>query len=322
MSAKIFISHSSQDSEMLAALVDLLIKSGIPKENIVATSAPDTGFSVGESLYGNLKSVLLGNDLSVIYLLSENYYSSPICLNEMGAAWIRDIEYQYPILLPGFSFEQVKGVIRDKEKIGISLSSIDSATEQSFDNLVTSLAGRFAIKIDPYVKKRILNEFFAEIRKCGINAFNKENFKMDEPTTWCINDNNHDGCCTLHMQCSKTKTVVAVDFSRTISDLCSVVYSIQQRQWLSHFRANKQLCFRISSDLEVLIAEVEVQYVDMPSRRHRIIVDADNHTYRIPLAQFTTATRAWENVKEVCFLFRKKYIDRKTTVVIENIHLE
>lgn len=72
----------------------------------------------------------------------------------------------------------------------------------------------------------------------------------------------------------------------------------------------------------MLIAEVEVQYVDMPSRRHRIIVDADNHTYRIPLAQFTTATRAWENVKEVCFLFRKKYIDRKTTVVIENIHLE
>lgn len=322
MSAKIFISHSSQDSEILTALVDLLIKSGIQKENIVATSAPDTGFSAGESLYGNLKSVLLGNDLSIIYLLSENYYSSPICLNEMGAAWIRDIEYQYPILLPGFSFKQVNGVIRDREKIGISLSTIDSATEQSFDHLVTSLAGRFAIKIDPYVKKRILNEFFAEIRKCGIDTFNKENFKMNEATTWCINDNNHDGCCISHMECSETKTVVTVDFSRTISDLCSVVYSIQQRKWLAHFRENKQICFSISSDQEVLIAEVEVQYVDMPSRRHRIIVDADNHTYRIPLAQFTTATRAWENVKEVCFLFRKRYIDQKTTVVIEDLHLE
>lgn len=322
MSTKIFISHSSKDREVLAALVDLLIKSGIRKEDIVATSASDTGFSTGESLYGNLKSVLLGNDLSIIYLLSEDYYSSPICLNEMGAAWIRNIEFQYPILLPGFSFEQIKGVIRDKERIGISLSSIDSATEQSFDNLVTSLAGKFAIKIDPYVKKRILDEFFEAIRRCEINTFNKKNFMMNEATTWCINDNNHDGCRILHMQCSETKTVVTVDFSQTSSDLCSVVYSMQQRKWLTHFRADKQLCFHMFSDLDILIVEVEVQYVDVPSRRHQIIVDADNHTYRIPLTQFTMATCAWENVKEVCFLFRKRYISQKTTVVIENLHLE
>jgi hypothetical protein len=46
--------------------------------------------------------------------LSNNYYSSAACLNEMGAAWIRKDTYQ-TILMPGFDFVHIKGAINPRD---------------------------------------------------------------------------------------------------------------------------------------------------------------------------------------------------------------
>ena len=40
-------------------------------------------------------------------MLSKNYYNSPACLNEMGAAWVLKSDYQ-SILIPPFDFENIK----------------------------------------------------------------------------------------------------------------------------------------------------------------------------------------------------------------------
>ena len=54
------------------------------------------------------------DNLFVIMMLSKNYYNSPACLNEMGAAWIKQSAYQ-SVLLPGFQYSEIKGAVNPRD---------------------------------------------------------------------------------------------------------------------------------------------------------------------------------------------------------------
>lgn len=47
-------------------------------------------------------------------MLSKNYHDSYMCLNEMGAAWVKKAKYQ-SILLPGFNFPDIQGAIDPRD---------------------------------------------------------------------------------------------------------------------------------------------------------------------------------------------------------------
>ncbi len=130
-SAKIFISHSSKDKLVVDALVELLIRAGINESDILSSTTPGTHLRTGNGLYTELRHILNKDNLFVIFLLSENFYESAVCLNEMGAVWIKDAKFQY-MVLPGFSFEKIRGVIRQDERLGISLAPIDAIHEPDF----------------------------------------------------------------------------------------------------------------------------------------------------------------------------------------------
>ena len=48
-------------------------------------------------------------------MLSKNFYQSPACLNEMGAAWVKQSNY-FSVLLPSFKHKEMKGVINLNEQ--------------------------------------------------------------------------------------------------------------------------------------------------------------------------------------------------------------
>ena len=50
------------------------------------------------------------DNLFFIMMLSKNYYKSSVCLNEMGAAWVKQSAYQ-SILLPGFQYTKIEGAV-------------------------------------------------------------------------------------------------------------------------------------------------------------------------------------------------------------------
>lgn len=119
ISNKIFISYSSKDKEYVLALIEFLEDIGLEKENIFCTVIPEYGIPLGCDIYDYIKEQFLRYEIWVIYILSENYYCSPACLNEMGAAWIMQKEYT-SILLPDFKYQEIKGAI-NAGKIGIQL---------------------------------------------------------------------------------------------------------------------------------------------------------------------------------------------------------
>lgn len=110
---KIFISHATNDAAYVEKLVTLLEHIGLQKEHIFCSSIPEYGIPLGKDIFDYLKNEFQEHNLYVIFVLSDNYYNSAACLNEMGAAWILQSSYQ-AILLPGFEFKNINGAINPR----------------------------------------------------------------------------------------------------------------------------------------------------------------------------------------------------------------
>ena len=118
---KIFISHATTDKSYASALVNLLEDIGLRESQIFCSSVSGYGIPLGEDIYEYLKKQFNEFDLHIILVLSNHYYESVACMNEMGAAWVLQKRYT-TILLPGFEFKEIKGAINVR-KIGLKLDN-------------------------------------------------------------------------------------------------------------------------------------------------------------------------------------------------------
>lgn len=120
---KIFISHSSKDKEYVKAIVNLLKSIGLKKDNLFCSSVDGYGIPLGKNIFEYLREEFNNFELHVIFVHSNNFYDSPICLNEMGATWV--VKYKHTsIILPDFDMNRMTGVI-SKEDIAIRLDGDD-----------------------------------------------------------------------------------------------------------------------------------------------------------------------------------------------------
>lgn len=118
---KVFISHATNDKQFVQLIVNLLEDIGLSETEIVCSSIPGYGIPLGKDIYDWLSEQFQNCDLHIIFILSDNYYNSVACLNEMGAAWVLKQKYD-TVLLPEFDFPQIKGAI-NPQQIGIKLDS-------------------------------------------------------------------------------------------------------------------------------------------------------------------------------------------------------
>lgn len=159
---KIFISHSSKDQKYVKAFVELLEDIGMPEGTIICTSVPGYGIPGGKKIYEWLREQFLKNDLRVIYMLSENYYSSPASLNEMGAAWLAKTEDTL-VVLPRFSFAEIKGCV-DSNKIGIDLGGDKEELKSRLNEFKDELIDEFNLSsIGSSKWERHRNDFIRKI---------------------------------------------------------------------------------------------------------------------------------------------------------------
>lgn len=142
-SPKIFISHSSQDKEYVTCLVDFLEDIGLKENQLFCSSVPGYGIPLDEDIYDYLKQQFQEHDLHVILVLSDNYYQSVACMNEMGAAWILQSKYT-TVLLPGFEFKEIKGAINPR-KIGLKLDSDPIEVKEKLGQLKNVLSQEFGL---------------------------------------------------------------------------------------------------------------------------------------------------------------------------------
>lgn len=159
---KIFISHSSKDIKQVSLLVDLLADMGLTNDDLFCSSVPDYSIPLNVDIYGYLASLFHDYDIYVIFMLSQNYYQSPVCLNEMGAAWVLKNDYT-SILLHGFDYHEVRGAV-NPNKIGLRFDDSDELLKKRLGELITILSERFGKSIPDMRWERKRDSFVSEIK--------------------------------------------------------------------------------------------------------------------------------------------------------------
>ncbi len=159
---KVFVSHASNDKLFVELFVNLLEDIGLSETEIVCSSIPGYGIPLGKDIYDWLSEQFQNCDLHIIFILSDNYYNSVACLNEMGAAWVLKQKYD-TVLLPEFDFPQIKGAI-NPQQIGIKLDSDCTELNQRLNELKDSLIDEFELQSLSAAKwERHRNEFVNKI---------------------------------------------------------------------------------------------------------------------------------------------------------------
>lgn len=138
---KLFISHSEKDKAFVEKFVTMLEQIGVKQEHLFCSSI--VGYCIPQgsgNIYDYIRNEMNRDNLFVIMMLSDNYYSSPVCLNEMGAAWVNRAKYQ-TILLPGFDFNEIEGAI-DPRDISFKIddkTNRNHALNELKDNIIQHL---------------------------------------------------------------------------------------------------------------------------------------------------------------------------------------
>ena len=107
---RIFISHSSKDKQIVSNFIDHILCLGI---GINRTSIEDIAIRNGEDIRAHIQGNIRCADFSFL-LISDNYKSSEICLNEMGAVWAYDSNVRL-YLLPDTNIDSI-GWLCDSRK--------------------------------------------------------------------------------------------------------------------------------------------------------------------------------------------------------------
>ena len=167
---KLFISHSKYDKEYVFAIVDLLESIGLNHKNIVCSSIAPYCIPLNENIYNWLIGEFHKYDLHMIFVLSDAYYRSAPCLNEMGAAWAFKNKWD-AILVPGFDFNKIDGCI-DKEQISIKLDIEDEFMLKHYlGALKDELIKEFVLSpMDDTIWERKRDEFLQKIHDITING--------------------------------------------------------------------------------------------------------------------------------------------------------
>ena len=140
---KIFISHSSKDVAYVAQIVNLLDDMGLNQTQVFCSSLPGYGVPIDTNIFDFLRDQFLKYNLHVIFIHSDNYYMSPISLNEMGAAWALKNAVT-SILLPGFGFEKMTGVVNNRA-IAIKLDSQRLELQDKLNQLYDKIISEFGL---------------------------------------------------------------------------------------------------------------------------------------------------------------------------------
>lgn len=109
LSKKIFISHATADKEIVELLIDVLEDIGLKSNQIFCSSFEGYGIPLGDDFLNRIKHEL-ASDVLVLFIITNNFYKSKVCLCEMGAAWALS-KGHIPIVVPPLSYSDIQGVI-------------------------------------------------------------------------------------------------------------------------------------------------------------------------------------------------------------------
>lgn len=299
----LFISHAERDSILIEKFVDLLYDIGIPEKSMFCSSISEIGVPVKKDIYEYLRNLLDSEQVIPIFMLSDNYYASAACLNEMGAVWMKQEDY-FTFLLPYFEFSKIKGAINPSKR-GISLWY---KSEKELHNLKEDLnqfreqmCNLFCIeKHKNWERKR--DGFIAEIQKLKMEVVD---INLKQCEGFCIGEYENSGCTAIFDNV-RDKITSNIDFTKTKAEICSVVIYTGELDVSRQFSIGKKIVFELRASETISSVEVECRLKNRNVRK-KVLTSSDWENYSILLAEFGGDICEWTSLKEIKFLLRRGY---------------
>lgn len=299
----LFISHAEKDSILIEKFVDLLYDIGIPEKSMFCSSISEIGVPVKEDIYEYLRNLLDSEQIIPIFMLSDNYYASAACLNEMGAVWVKQKDY-FIFLLPYFEFSKIKGAINPSKR-GISLWY---KSERELQNLKEDL-NQFREQMCNllYIEKnknweRKRDNFITQIQKIKMEM-DVVNINLKECEGFCIGRYENNGSTVIYDNV-KNKITSIIDFTKTKAEICSVVIFTGELDVRYQYSIGKEIVFELRASDTISSLEVECRLKNRNVRK-KIVTSSDWEYYDIPLTEFGGDISEWICLKEIKFLFRR-----------------
>lgn len=301
---RLFISHAEKDSKLIEKFVDLLYDIGVPEKSMFCSSISEIGVPIKEDIYEYLRNLLDNEQVIPIFMLSDNYYASAACLNEMGAVWMKQRDY-FTFLLPDFEFSQIRGAINPSKR-GISLWY---KSERELRNLKEDLnqfreqmcSLLFIEKHRNWERKR--DEFIAQIQSLKMEM-DVVNINLKECEGCCIGEYESSGC-TVTFDNTKNKISSIINFTKTKAEICSIVIFIGELDVSYQYSIGKKIVFELKATDTISSIEVECRLKNRNVRK-KVVTSSDWESYSISLLEFGGDISEWIFLKEIKFLLRRK----------------
>ena len=132
----VFISHSSNDKDMIKSFIDNILKLGLglTDSQIVCTSLEPYGVEGGNNIPEFICEKIRGAKV-FLAMVSPNYKSSEVCMNELGAAWALEREV-IQIVFSETNFDNLCWLINTDKAIRVDKETcLDSLIEKLYDSI-------------------------------------------------------------------------------------------------------------------------------------------------------------------------------------------
>lgn len=300
----LFISHAKKDSKLIEKFVDLLYDMGIPEESMFCSSISEIGVPIKEDIYEYLRNLLDSEQVIPFFMLSDNYYASAACLNEMGAVWMKQKDY-FTFLLPDFKFSKIKGAINPNKrgislwyKSEIELQNLKEDLNQFREHICNLL---YIEKHKNWERKR--DAFISQIQRLKMEM-DVVNINLEECEGFCIGEYENNGC-TVIFDNVKGKISSSIDFTKTKAVVCSVVIFIGELDISYQYSIGKKIVFELKATDTISSVEVECRLKNKNVHK-KVLTSSDWENYSISLSEFGGDISEWKSLKEIKFLLRKK----------------
>ncbi|MDQ2086986.1 toll/interleukin-1 receptor domain-containing protein [Herbivorax sp. ANBcel31] len=237
MIERIFISHSSIDKDYAECLVRLLTDMKVNDDIIFCSSVKGYGVPLGEDFLEYIKNTLNENSL-VLFVLSERFYHSKICLCEMGAAWVKTNKH-IPIIVPPFKFKDIEGVIVGKQ--GLEINVNEDINE--LKNEIEKILGIAPLNINIWEKRR--NEYLKKINELISKEIQQDsrtiiqsNIDYKRLVFKLIRNNNNKGISTHEIYKILNKEYDVDKYGIEILDIYNVLEDLENKEKIRGIRCD------------------------------------------------------------------------------------
>lgn len=307
MEKRIFISHSSQDEELVDQFVYLL-NAGMKVEldNIYCTSILGN-VPTGRPFINHIKENINNATLTIL-LITEAYVESHFCIAEMGASWALSQDI-YPIIFEPLNYDILNRtpLIATHAKKIKNQDDIEHMYEELLDMgyAKKSLKTEFIRKTEGFMK--FLRDRKVDNNKIQLNfnCYPSENEIVKEDT----------------MEFKRFK----VSFAEGNENWCSSVIKFNPlKNWKGLLEDNRKLRIKIRGSNEVDKVSIEVKDSNLrhieDENKNTIILSPYFEEKSIPLSYFNSNSKSWSEVAELCFVIHKNKINGNSGYFdIENI---